>query len=151
MREADLSRPVVEVKDFLTNTTEYEIYTFSDQVIVVPIQSRERSPTAGKRFSQRPFERRRGAENQSSEGMIAGIAEDYKIPTRVGFSNKWVVITVDPVFSSKKLKFYADDRPLFLASTDSEGTISIRKGTPTGEKLIAALKGNATIYATMGE
>lgn len=151
MREADLARPVVEVKDFLTNATEYEIYTFSDQVIVVPIQTKERSQMPGKRISQKPYERRRGVDNQSSDEMIAGIAEGYKIPTRVSFSNKWVVITVDPVFSNKKLKFYADDRPLFLASTNSEGSISIRKSTSTGEKLIAALKENATIYAVASE
>jgi ATPase len=37
MTEADLSRPVVEIKDFETGRLEYEIYTFGEENIVVPI------------------------------------------------------------------------------------------------------------------
>jgi ATPase len=36
MMEADLARPVIEVKDFETGTTEYEIYTFGEETIVMP-------------------------------------------------------------------------------------------------------------------
>ena len=39
MSEADLARPVVEVKDFETGKTEYEIYTFGEENIVVPVQA----------------------------------------------------------------------------------------------------------------
>ena len=38
LREADLARPVIEVKDFLTNELEYEIYVFGEQTIVVPVK-----------------------------------------------------------------------------------------------------------------
>ena len=38
LKEADLSRPVVEVKDFLTGELEYEIYTFGEQTVVVPVK-----------------------------------------------------------------------------------------------------------------
>ena len=38
LKEADLSRPVVEVKDFLTGDLEYEIYTFGEQTVVVPVK-----------------------------------------------------------------------------------------------------------------
>jgi len=38
LREAELARPVVEVKDFLTGQLEYEIYTFGEQTIVVPVR-----------------------------------------------------------------------------------------------------------------
>jgi ATPase len=37
MTEADLARPVVEVKDFSTGLTEYEIYTFGEENVIVPI------------------------------------------------------------------------------------------------------------------
>jgi len=37
MTEADLSRPVVEVKDFENGKLDYEIYTFGEEKIVVPI------------------------------------------------------------------------------------------------------------------
>jgi ATPase len=38
LREADLARPVVEVRDFLTGNLEYEIYTFGEQTVVVPVR-----------------------------------------------------------------------------------------------------------------
>ncbi|WFO76346.1 Flp pilus assembly complex ATPase component TadA [Desulfurococcaceae archaeon MEX13E-LK6-19] len=38
LREADLARPVIEVRDFLTGELEYEIYTFGEQTVVVPVK-----------------------------------------------------------------------------------------------------------------
>ena len=38
LREAELARPVVEVRDFLTDELLYEIYTFGEQKIVVPVK-----------------------------------------------------------------------------------------------------------------
>jgi len=42
MTEADLARPVVEVRDFENNNLEYEIYTFGEENIILPV------PSAGK-------------------------------------------------------------------------------------------------------
>ncbi|BEP17560.1 PINc/VapC family ATPase [Pyrofollis japonicus] len=39
LREAELARPVVEVRDVLTDELEYEIYTFGEQTVVVPVKS----------------------------------------------------------------------------------------------------------------
>ena len=36
MQEQDLARPVIEVKDFNTGSLEYEIYTYGEQIVVVP-------------------------------------------------------------------------------------------------------------------
>jgi ATPase len=37
MTEEDLARPLVEVRDFETGTIEYEIYTFGEENVVVPV------------------------------------------------------------------------------------------------------------------
>ncbi len=37
MRERDLTRPVIIVKDFHTSKPEYEIYTFGEQIVVAPL------------------------------------------------------------------------------------------------------------------
>lgn len=46
MTEEDLARPVVEVKDFYTDTVEYEIYRYSDQTSVIPVTetSKKKNP-----------------------------------------------------------------------------------------------------------
>ena len=41
MTEADLARPVVEVRDFETKELKYEIYTFGEENVVVPIKEKE--------------------------------------------------------------------------------------------------------------
>jgi len=38
LREEDLSRPVIEVRDFFTGNIEYEIYSFGEQIVVVPVK-----------------------------------------------------------------------------------------------------------------
>ncbi|MCY0858983.1 MAG: PINc/VapC family ATPase [Sulfolobaceae archaeon] len=38
LKEADLARPVIEVKDFLNDTVEYEIYVFGEQTMIVPVK-----------------------------------------------------------------------------------------------------------------
>ncbi|RDD52594.1 PIN domain-containing protein [Nanoarchaeota archaeon NZ13-N] len=42
MVEEDLARPVVEVRNFITDELEYEIYTFGEEIVVVPIKRVEK-------------------------------------------------------------------------------------------------------------
>jgi len=44
MTESDLARPVVEVRDFFTGELKYEIYTYGEENVVVPVEKREESP-----------------------------------------------------------------------------------------------------------
>ncbi|MAG52563.1 MAG: ATPase [Nanoarchaeota archaeon] len=39
MTEADLARPVVEVKDFEDDKLEFEIYSYGEETVVIPVQS----------------------------------------------------------------------------------------------------------------
>jgi len=41
MTEADLARPIVEVKDFETRNLEYEIYTYGEQTTVIPVKKKK--------------------------------------------------------------------------------------------------------------
>ncbi|MEK6835780.1 MAG: ATPase, T2SS/T4P/T4SS family, partial [Nanoarchaeota archaeon] len=50
MMEADLARPVVEVRDFETNKSEFEIYSYGEETIVVPV-SREITVSPSKRLA----------------------------------------------------------------------------------------------------
>ena len=44
MTESDLARPVIEVYDFIENKPSYEIYSYGEQTVVIPV-STEKSPT----------------------------------------------------------------------------------------------------------
>ena len=43
MTEDDLARPVVEVRDFDSNKLEYEIYSYGEQTVVIPIEEDDKS------------------------------------------------------------------------------------------------------------
>ena len=45
MTEADLARPVVVVNDFETNKLEYELYSYGEETVVVPVTGNSKSPT----------------------------------------------------------------------------------------------------------
>lgn len=42
MREEDLARPVIEVKDFETGDSEYELYKFGDETVILPVSRGEK-------------------------------------------------------------------------------------------------------------
>jgi ATPase len=44
MTEADLARPVVEVRDFENGRLVYEIYSYGEENVVVPVEGEARSP-----------------------------------------------------------------------------------------------------------
>ena len=39
MVEQDLARPVVEIKDFFSKETEYEIYSYGEENIIIPLKN----------------------------------------------------------------------------------------------------------------
>ncbi len=43
MTEADLARPIVEVKDFETNALQYEIYTYGEENVIIPVKEKRES------------------------------------------------------------------------------------------------------------
>ncbi len=43
MTQEDLARPVVEVRDFSSNELEYEIYTYGEQTVVMPVKGRKKT------------------------------------------------------------------------------------------------------------
>ena len=45
MTEADLARPVVVVTDFETKKLEYELYSYGEETVVIPIKKKEESPS----------------------------------------------------------------------------------------------------------
>ncbi len=43
MKEEDLARPVIEIKDFETKRTEYEIYTYGEENVIIPVGEETKS------------------------------------------------------------------------------------------------------------
>ena len=72
MTEADLARPVVEVRDFETENLEYEIYTYGEENVIIPI-------TAGRESSMAKLAKRailQEIKNYDKNAIIDHISDD---------------------------------------------------------------------------
>ena len=77
LREAELSRPVVEVRNFLTGELEYEIYTFGEQTVVVPVKKLKQIPSAWEELVERIKASIPHAQvNVTSDGIVVEISRD---------------------------------------------------------------------------
>lgn len=56
MTESDLARPVIEVRDFETNKLEYEVYSYGEQTVVIPVEENDK-PGGIKRLAKIAVER----------------------------------------------------------------------------------------------
>ncbi|MBS3167533.1 Flp pilus assembly complex ATPase component TadA [Candidatus Woesearchaeota archaeon] len=57
MTEADLARPVIEVTDYLTNKLEFEIYSYGEQTVVIPVQESNTNSNPSHRLAEKQLER----------------------------------------------------------------------------------------------
>ncbi len=88
MTEADLARPVVEVRNFETNALEYEIYTYGDENVIIPIEGAKTSAMhrlAEKQILAEIKRFDRSAEVQIlSDNKVLVLVENDTIPRIIG-------------------------------------------------------------------
>ncbi len=56
MKDEDLARPVIEVKDFISGKIEYEIYSFGEETVVMPVKEEDKRPKSLE-FAEKEIER----------------------------------------------------------------------------------------------
>jgi ATPase len=92
MKEADLARPVIVVKDFATKKSEFEIYTYGEQVVVMPIAAAGGAAGDGGEKSPRD----KLAEAQLAHAFRPYVEGDYEVEmtgddTCVVYAEEWEV------------------------------------------------------------
>ena len=60
MQEADLARPVILVKELESGRPEYEIYTYGEQVVVMPIGAESKKPQGGQKLAAKEIQKEIG-------------------------------------------------------------------------------------------
>lgn len=114
MQEADLARPVILVKELETGRPEYEIYTYGEQVVVMPIGAEaKRKPRAAMKLAAKEIQKEVGkyvrgyveVEMQSESNAIVRVREK-DIPGLIGKAGK----TIDQI--ERSLGMHIDVRPL---------------------------------------
>jgi len=173
MFEADLARPVIEVRDFESKRVEFEIYTFGEQVVVMPVQSDERLKKAvEEKISQflDDFEvvvsgRRAVVKVPESQipkllgkkgKRIKRLEDELKVSidlvpkglelreARIEETDKHYIIFAEGL-EGRTVEVYADDEYLFSALVSGKGIIKVRKDKEAGKSLKIARAKNAKI------
>lgn len=75
MTEADLARPVVEVKDFETKQLEYEMYSYGEQTVMVPVKGLEVKTSGVNSLAARQIE---NAFSHMTDSAEAEMASEHK-------------------------------------------------------------------------
>ncbi len=93
MIEADLARPLIEVKDFETGECKYEIYTYGEENVVVPVTKRDEAPIeklAKERILQelKDFDRNAKVEIINNKAIVT--VDNEAIPRLIGKAGKTV-------------------------------------------------------------
>lgn len=111
MTESDLSRPVIQVSDFEGGRPEYEMYSFGEEVVVVPVGEIKAAPVRGSRRSR----------------------------DRVYATKKQVVIH-DPAFRNKNVRVFADGEYVYGGRVNEAGNLKIKRNTQAAKKIVATIQ-----------
>ncbi len=94
MEEADLARPVIIVRDFYTKRPLYEIYTYGEQVVVMPIRGEERNPLKSLAERQLKYIIEKYVDSDVRVEISGGVANVYvdesSIPHLIGKGGKTI-------------------------------------------------------------
>ena len=94
MSEADLARPIVEAKDFETGNLEYEIYTYGEQTVIIPVKKKKMTgmqKLASQRIKNeiRKFDESAEIEFLSDNNVIVKVGNEV-IPKLIGRDGKTI-------------------------------------------------------------
>lgn len=186
MTEADLARPVVVVSNFETGEAEFEIYSYGEQTIVIPVQKGRENPAQALAKKQIQHELQKYAsfvavemvsdykcivyvpekdiariigregsnisEIEEKLGLSIDVREIEETPKegiligfKPNFSNKFLVISVDPKYNGQNVDIYVKNEYLMSANVGKDGEIRIKKTNNLGKALTGALKYNEKI------
>ena len=176
MSEPDLARPVIEAKDFDADVCEFEIYSYGEQVVVMPIRKgkpkkkilRNIDKFVGVDYELQQVSSNRGVlyvpeeaipeiigkggrnitEIEREVGMKLDVQPMRKrIPVALDFTRKYGRISVNSRYRNVPLTFYYRDENLFTATVGKKGLIKFDLNTKIAQVLHDIWKKGDHIYA----
>jgi len=177
MSEPDLARPVIEARDFETGIVRFEIYSYGEQVVVMPVK-KGRKPKkkillnidkfVGVDYELQQVSPDRGILYVPEEAMAniigkkgrtiseiereVGMKLDVqplkkRIPAALDFTRKSGRISVNPRYKNRNLTFCHKDEVLFSAVVGKKGRITLDLNSKLAQSLYKIWKKGDHIYA----
>ncbi len=127
MMEADLARPVVEVRDFDNGSLQYEIYTFGEENVIIPVSDAKPATSAARKLAE---ERIMQEIRKFDPGAEVKMLTDNRVLVRVDNEIVPILIGKKGVTVTKleeKLSVKIDVEPLAPSSSGKEVRYEIRE------------------------
>ncbi|MCX6695301.1 MAG: hypothetical protein NTU61_03300, partial [Candidatus Altiarchaeota archaeon] len=126
MTEKDLSRPVIQVRDFESGKPEYEIYSYGEEVVVIPVSRVGERRTGG-------YEGQRTQHDESEIG--------------VSKTKKAIILRLRQ-FRDMHVKIFAGDEYVLTGRVNRAGNLKVKRNTLQGSMLAEALNQGKKITAS---
>lgn len=176
MSEPDLARPVIQAKDFTTGVCEFEIYSYGEQVVVMPVRKRKLKKKilknidkfVGVDYELQQISSNKGilyvpeeaipeiigkkGRNISEIEREVGMKLDVqpmrrRIHADIDFTKKSGRISVSPRYKNRDLTFYYKGEKLFSATVGKKGRIKLDLKSRLSQRLYTIWKEEGRIYA----
>ena len=135
MRDKDLARPVVEVRDYKTHQLEFEIYSFGQDIVINPIGK--------KKSSYRPDQYRDLSTYRKGKSRKERINLDIEI------TKERVTLKTDPQYASQNIIIYADNEEIFTGSLSRKSDINLSMSNKEARKILKEFDRKKQIYAIL--
>ncbi|MHA1913648.1 MAG: ATPase, T2SS/T4P/T4SS family [Promethearchaeota archaeon] len=135
LRDRDLARPVVEVRDYRTRQLEFEIYSFGQDIVINPIKpakSKFKLDQYGDLSSYRRTKSKKG-----------------RISINVEVKEDRVILKAHPDLASKNVIVYANQDEIFNGSLSRKSEINLSLHNKEGRRILKEIDRNKTIYAKL--
>ncbi|MBT3281350.1 Flp pilus assembly complex ATPase component TadA [Candidatus Woesearchaeota archaeon] len=129
MTEADLARPVIEVYDFLENKLSYEIYSYGEDTVVIPVTEEKSSTTKfAEQYLDKEFKQySRNAKIEIKNNRATVYVPEKEIPKLIGVKGKRISnieeklgirITIKETKTQKEtINYHASESKKFITFT----------------------------------
>ena len=133
LRDRDLARPVVEVRNYKTRQLEYEIYSFGQDIVITPIKSG--------RSSDKPTQYR----ELTKYGRTKPKKE--KIHLEIEVVRDKIILKAAPEHASQNIVILSNNNEIFTGSLSRKSEINLSLSNKEGRKILKEFDRNRDIYA----
>ncbi len=129
-KDADLARPVINVRDYISQTLLYEIYSFGQDIVVIPV-SREYKESYNNYRTKKKSRKR----------------EQIQLDLEIQDDN--LVVSTNPIYAGKNVEIYSGSRVIFTGCFSKRGDITLSVDNRDAQLLLEKLDDNKKLYARL--
>lgn len=131
LKDRDLARPVVEVRDYASGKLAFEIYSFGQDVVVIPINPIRKNQSLSE-FQKFGHPKRRGKKDTFE--LDVSVKKDK------------LVLRADPRYSSQNVEILSDGKLIFTGSLSRSGKMNLSLTNREGRKILKEIDRDNRIY-----